>query len=299
MTDTPEITGKIAVVTGATSGIGLASVIALTKMGATVLAVGRSEVRCNEAKSKITYEVPEADFQFLMADLSSMEQVHRLARDIRRELSNRSIDRLDILVNNAGVYVDRYTRTLDGFELTMAVNHFAPFLLTHELLPLLLAGQAGRVITTSSDSHYNTWLDIRHIHKPILYNGLWAYKCSKLANVLFTTQFNRIYRSQGVRAFAVDPGLVSTDIGFKQTGRLARWVWQKRKDAGVPAEVPARTIAFLAGMSLDQYPDEDYWYNCHPKPASKQANRPDLALDLWEESVQSCIRENPIKRIHD
>jgi NAD(P)-dependent dehydrogenase (short-subunit alcohol dehydrogenase family) len=299
MTDTPELNGKIAVVTGATSGIGLASVIALTKMGATVLAVGRSDSRCTEAEKKIKQDVPDVDIRFLMADLSAMEQVRRLARDIRRELSNRSIDRLDILVNNAGVYVDRYTRTLDGFELTMAVNHFAPFLLTHELLPLLLAGPAGRVITTSSDSHYNTWLDIPHIHRPILYNGLWAYKCSKLANVLFTKQFNRIYRSQGVRAFAIDPGLVSTDIGFKQTGKLARWVWQKRKDAGVPAEIPARTIAFLAGMPLDHYPDQDYWYDCRPKPASKQANRQDLALDLWEESVKSCIRENPIKRIHD
>lgn len=168
----------------------------------------------------------------------------------------------------------------------MAVNHFAPFLLTNLLLDLFQNAGEGRVITISSDSHYRTWLDIDRLNHPLLYNGLWAYKCSKLANVLFTREFNRRYIANNVRAFAVDPGLVSTDIGFKQTGWLARKIWQMRKDAGVPAEVPAKTVVMLAGMPIDRQPDEDYWYDCQPKPASGQAMRSDLAHRLWDESAR-------------
>lgn len=277
---------KSIVITGASSGIGLACAVAQARTGARVIGVGRSEERCRLAEEKIRAEVPEAEIIFLLADLSSMDQVRQLAKDITKTLSDLGTNQLDVLVNNAGIYCDGYTHTPNGLEMTMAVNHFAPFLLTIELLPLLQASGDGRIITISSDSHFRTWLDIKKLNTPIFYHGLWAYKCSKLANVLFTTELNRRYRGTGIRAFAVDPGLVNTDIGFKGTGKFVNWVWQKRKNAGVPASVPARTVEMLATMPIERSPNDDYWYECKPKAASRQARNPDLARQLWEESIK-------------
>jgi NAD(P)-dependent dehydrogenase (short-subunit alcohol dehydrogenase family) len=286
MDEEKKLTGKNIVITGATSGIGFAAAKILVGMGANVLAVGRSEARCVKAKEQILAAHPGGQIDFLLADLSSMQSVRHLADEILARVRVFPSGQLDVLVNNAGTYCDSYTLTADGLEMTLAVNHFAPFLLTNLLLPALVDHEDGRVITVSSDSHYRTWLDLSRLNHPILYNGLWAYKCSKLANVLFTRELNRRFSARGLRALALDPGLVATEIGFKGTGRLARWIWQMRKDAGVPAEVPAEAIAHLASMEKNRNPQAEYWRFREPKPASAQAMRVDLARGLWQKSME-------------
>jgi retinol dehydrogenase-12 len=193
-----------------------------------------------------------------------------------------------VLVNNAGTYCGHKVITGDGVERTFAVNHLAPFLLTHLLLPILSASPLGRVITVSSDSHYHARIVPEKVSNPWFYFGLRAYSQSKLANVLFTAEFNRRNKTSSPRAFAVDPGLVNTDIGLKETGPLAGLAWKSRQRKGVKPEVPARTILHLAGGPSLQNSDEIYWKDSLPKQPNRSAFDPELARRLWEVSCKLC-----------
>jgi len=288
MTESTDLSGKTAVVTGATAGIGLQAVTALAGQGAFVIGVGRDPQRCLKAEASIRAVCPQAQVLYLLADLSKLDQVRTLAASVRQELHSRRLPVLDILVNNAGTYSARYSRTADGLELTLAVNHFAAFLLTRELLSLLTAASSGRIITVSSGSHFGAFIDLKRLNRPLIYNGLWAYKVSKLANVLFSLELNSRLRLAGTpaRAFALDPGLVNTEIGLKTGDRLSALVWKYRRRRGASPEVPAKMILYLASQAA--LPDDLYWRDCRPKTPSWQAQRPDLARQLWEISSQLC-----------
>jgi NAD(P)-dependent dehydrogenase (short-subunit alcohol dehydrogenase family) len=287
-----KLIGKKALVTGATSGIGLQTMRALAAEGADLIGVGRSALRCQAAREIILRDIPEARVLYLVADLAEMRQVRALAQQAQAALgagqAMAAAAPLDILVNNAGTYADRRRMTADGFEYTLAVNHFAPFLLTRLLYSCLAASASGRVITVSSDSHLRTWLNTARMNRPWVYNGLWAYKQSKLANVLFTAEFNRRAQGSAVCAYAIDPGLVNTEIGLKGTGAFSRWVWRWRQRSGVAPETPARTILFLACAEPAPARSDVYWYDCRPKQPSRQALRTDLAAALWDTSSRAC-----------
>jgi NAD(P)-dependent dehydrogenase (short-subunit alcohol dehydrogenase family) len=178
----------------------------------------------------------------------------------------------------------------------LAVNHLAPFLLTNELLSLLLAAPDGRVITVSSDSHYRTWIDLNRLNSPLPYIGLWAYKVSKLANVLFTLELNRRLTGSTVRAFAVDPGLVNTGIAEKGGPGLSRLVWRFRRSSGTPPEVPARTILYLAGAPIPKENAAFYWRDLEPVLPSRQARDGRMAQALWELSSRMVHLEQEEQR---
>jgi NAD(P)-dependent dehydrogenase (short-subunit alcohol dehydrogenase family) len=281
---------KIAVITGATSGIGYQTALTLLENGFEVIGIGRDPARCRCAEEKIRGHLPKAAVKYFIADLSRQSQVRAAAGDIKEYLAVRGIPTLDVLVNNAGTFADRYTPTEDGVEMTLAVNHIAPFLLTHELLPLIMAAPSGRVITVSSESHHNTWMDFNYLQRPLIYVSLWAYKVSKLANVLFSAEFNRRMTGVPVRAYAVDPGLVNTDIGLKGTSGFSQMIWKMRQRSGTGAELPAATIAHLCNGLLEDK-EALYWRNSRPGKASRQALNPNTASRLWEMSSQLCALE--------
>ncbi|MGE5598479.1 MAG: SDR family NAD(P)-dependent oxidoreductase [Bacteroidota bacterium] len=280
---------KTVVVTGATSGIGLAAARRLASMGCRIIGVGRDAARCAQAEAIVRAAAPEARVNYLIADLASQRQVRVLAAEIRRLLEADGAGRLDVLVNNAGMVSTWYTATEDGYETQFAVNHLAPFLLTHELLPLLRRTGCARVLVTSSGSHYGArmrWRDVMHRRG---YNCLLAYKQSKLANVLFTSEFNRrLGPGTGIRAYAVDPGLVDTAIGEKGTGGLVRWFWRLRRRGGVSPDEAAETIVRLAIEPVLEDPEAVYWKNCRPKRPSRYAEREDAGRRLWELSERLC-----------
>jgi NAD(P)-dependent dehydrogenase (short-subunit alcohol dehydrogenase family) len=288
MVESLSLHNQTAVITGTTAGIGFASALALAKNGARVIGVGRHPQRCAEAERLLRSASPSGQVRCLTADLSLQRQVRDLAVAIRSQLAEWGAEGLEILVNNAGTYSQSYRKTTEGIELTLAVNHLAPFLLTHELQPQLMAARGARVITVSSDSHYRTWLDPRRLNRPLLYLGLWAYKESKLANVLFTVEFNRRYAQFGLRAFAVDPGLVRTDIGLKGQPAFSRFIWRLRQRAGVEPETPARTILYLSSQPGFATTSAVYWYNCQPKQPSPQAINANTARELWQVSCALC-----------
>lgn len=281
-----NLNNKTVVVTGASAGIGWQCALDFCMAGARVIGIGRNPARCQDAEQKIRAQVPGANLYYLIADLTSQKQIHTCAEKISTLLKEKGLSALDVLVNNAGVYMGKKTFTEDGIETTFAVNHLAPFLLTHLLLPLLSKSSDGRVITVSSDSHYNTLLFPERAKNPPFYFGLFAYKASKLSNILFSYEFNHRYGQQKVRAFAVDPGLVNTDIGLKDTGGLAQWVWRRRQRLGVMPEVPSQTILYLADEPAENLSDSVYWHLCKPKNPARNATQPQLAKRLWAESCR-------------
>ncbi len=279
-----RLTEKTIIVTGGTSGIGLAAVHAFVAAGAFVLGVGRSQQRNQKAKQEILMDFPEGKLYYLLADLASQAQVRTLAKNISSLLAQNGIEKVDVLVNNAGMYMERKHRTEDGIEATFAVNHLAPFLLTHELLPLLMHADDGRVLIVSSYSHFTTPLNLNRIADPWPYFGLLAYKRSKLCNVLFTHEINRRY--QNVTAFAVDPGLVNTPIASKGDRGISHWVWRNRRKKGTSPEVPVRTLLFLAGKEEIDRSKGIYYKDSAPKQPSKKSENARLAAALWDLSCR-------------
>jgi NAD(P)-dependent dehydrogenase (short-subunit alcohol dehydrogenase family) len=285
-----NLQNKLIVVTGATSGIGLATVEALVRHGAAVIGVGRSAQRCRAAEQRLREVAPGASITFCVADLSLQSEVRRLAAEIRAAVAGLGRNHLDGLVNNAGAFTYWLSLTAEGFETQWAVNYLAPFLLTHELLPLLGAASSGaRVVTVSSESHAHTTLNWQDLQLLRRYNGLLAYQQTKLAGILFTAELNRRLGPAGrVRAFAADPGLVQTDIGFKGTPTLVRWVWRQRKNAGIPAAEAARGIVYLLGEDSLQDRPEVYWRHARPRRPDRRGLDAPAASRLWSVSERMC-----------
>lgn len=279
---------KNILVTGATSGIGYHAALKLAGKGANVIGTSRDAARCETARQRILSQYPQANIAYLVADLSSQSEIKYLADGVEKLLRKNSSTNLDVLMNNAGLVSDKKRFTEDGIEMTFAVNHLAPFLLTHLLLNTLSASPDSRVITVSSNSHYTTWFNPRRASNPGIYNLLWAYKVSKLSNVLFTAEFNRRNPQPNPHAYAVDPGLVNTDIGLKSSSSVVYWFWSLRQKNGTDADVPVRTIMHLASDRRENLDSHLYWKNSHPKQPSCAALNPDLAGRLWEESCRLC-----------
>jgi len=284
-----SLSGKSYVVTGATSGIGLATAAALVRQGAFVIGIGRSAERCQAAQARLQALNPNAKVACLVADLALQSQVRALRPAIQALLEAEGHPWLDGLVNNAGTFTYWLTFTPEGFETQWAVNHLAPFLLTQVLLPLLMAAPAARVVTVSSDSHYGGRLNWDDLQLRRHYNGLQAYENTKLANVLFTVEFNRLVGAQcAVRAFAADPGLVKTDIGLKGNPPLVRWIWQQRRSGGTPPERPAEGIVYLLSEPSLQGATEYYWKDGKAKRPKPQALDSVAATRLWAQSARMC-----------
>ena len=281
---------KTFAVTGATSGIGLAVADGLLRAGGTVIGTGRTADHCQGALDRLQRtHGSEARVAFLTSDLALQGEVRRLAQDIRSTLEAWGSAHLDALINNAATVPFWQTLTAEGIDMQWAVNHLAPFLLTHELLPQLRAASSGRVVIVSSGSHYGARLDWRDIQLLHHYSPLKAYGQTKLANVLFASEFNRRFSgSSHLRAFAADPGLVKTEIGFKSKSVLAKWAWSVRRRGGIEPERAAEGIVFLASEPSIQTSEEVYWKDCKPKTPSPYARNPQVARQLWDLSAQMC-----------
>ena len=272
---------KTAVVTGATSGIGLSTVKRLVGRDVCVIGIGRDENRCKAAKEEVLRYAPLAEVEYILSDLSTTRGVRDAAAQVKVLTG-----RVDLLIHCAGTVSSWFVSTSEGFELQFAVNHLAPFLLTLELMDCLEKSDDARVLVVSSASHYHTrvrWEDImmrRH------YSCLAAYKQSKLLNVLFIKELARRYPS--VTGFAVDPGLVNTSIGLKGTRGIERAVWKWRMSRGVAPDVPAGHLAVLACDPAFSGKSGGYWKDGRelaPSPAARDERE---AERLWALSEKLC-----------
>ncbi len=275
---------KTVVVTGATSGIGFAVCAALMKNGYRVIGIGRSDENCALAKEKLEQEAPEGDAVFFRADLMQLGEVRRVAKDIKALLERVSGGRLDALVNNAGCVRSWYMTTAEGYEQQFALNHLAGFFLTHELLKNLIKA-GGMILMTSSGSHKYTRINWNDIMYEKRYSPLYAYKQSKLCNLLFAFGLNERYAGQGVRAYGIDPGLVRTEIGSKNTGKLVGAFWQRRKKHGVDPAEPAEI--YLALITSATIPAGLYYSIAGAQKTSREVTKQN-ADSLFELSEKLC-----------
>ncbi len=284
-----DLAGKTMVVTGATSGIGLAAASELAGRGARVIGLGRSERKAEEARGAILARHPGARLTFFLGDLSSQREVRALGEQVRQFADDETGGKIDVLLNNAGMVANWYTASEDGYELQFAVNHLAPFLLTHLLLAQLQAAPAARVVTVSSRSHRRGRMHWEDVMLRKRYNTLRAYDQSKLANVLFTLEFNRrMGPGARVRTYAADPGLVNTEIGLKGTSGIVRWVWDFRRKKGADPSEGAATAVFLAADPAVEGAVEPYWKDCKPVAPGARALDAGDAKRLWELSERLC-----------
>ncbi len=284
---------RMVVITGATSGIGFETARALTGRGIYVIGIGRSPEKCTEAKQQILEEEKEADshFQFVIADLSSLKSVSLAAQQIEYSLSKNNVNHIDVLINNAGTVSSRRIETAEGNELQWTVNHLSAFYLTYLLLPLLKKSKDARILTISSDSHRGARIHWKDPNFKKGYNTLRAYKQSKLANVLFTYHLNRVLGSnQSIKACAIDPGLVKTEIGHKNTKGIVSWIWslrQKNRSAVSPRK-GASTSIYLATTDKADLKAGSYWKNCRPIKSSRYSYNRQAAERLWALSEEMC-----------
>ena len=270
---------KICVVTGATSGIGAATALELARQGARVLLVGRNRARCASSVARIRRQTGNASVEFRVANLASMAEVRRLAEELRQ-----TCPRVDVLVNNAGGYfLGPRKITLEGYELTFALNHLAYFLLTHLLLEPLQASPSARVVNLASQAHEKGAIDFQDLEGLLGYDGFKAYAQSKLANVLFTYELARQLAGTKVTANAVHPGSVATHFG-KNNGWLRFWIRRLLKRSELTAAQGAETVVYLASAPEVEGVTGKYFVNKRAVESSPSSHDPDLAQRLWQVS---------------
>src|SRR5262245_29474795 len=194
-------------VTGATDGIGLETARQLLALGWRVLVHGRNPQRAKSAAQTLAQARPAAAVEPVWGDFSRMSEVVLLAAQVRERAPA-----LDVLLNNAGVFENRRHLTDDGLELTTAVNHFAPFLLTHHLLAAVSSAPAGRIVNVASMAHQGGRLDLDDLTFARGYGGYAVYSASKLANILFTAELAKRLAGTTVTTNCLHPGVIGTKL---------------------------------------------------------------------------------------
>lgn len=297
--DLKDLHDTVCLVTGANSGIGKETAKGLVRLGAHVVMVCRNPERGRDAQAEIQAvaqkaQPSQADATDLrIADLGVQDEVYRLGESLRADY-----DRLDILVNNAGVLLDNREETADDLERTFAVNHLAPFLLTHLLLPLLkeAAGRTAeaRVVTVSSEAHRGYSMDFDDLNAEDSYGTVQSYGQSKLANILFTHELARRLRDTGVTANCVHPGVVDTNI-WRGSGwlpslvRLFTWFY---KD---PDEAADSVLYVAASRELDGQTGQ-YFKEREPVNPSPEAYDEKAAARLWRMSLEMTGLEESVEQ---
>lgn len=279
---------SLVVVTGANSGVGFETARMLAQAGRPVLMVCRSWQRGDAARERILEELPAAEIQLEVCDLASLGQVRELVGRLEERLDREGRD-VGALVNNAGLYRAHLERTEDGFERTLAVNH-----LSHVLLTLLLENRlrrpGARVVNVSSGGHRGGRLDRRPVDEIFRgegsYNGWKAYADSKLAQVLFTRELHRRWGPDGMSAFAVHPGVLSTAIWDRNRtlGMMIAKLAKRFMDSPtVGGDAVARLVQdpAVASASGGYFQKRD---RAEPAPPAKDQ---ELAREVWNASVRA------------
>ena len=269
--------GKVALVTGGTSGIGKATAMALAAMGADVVVVGRDRERGERAAEEIRAQTG-GRVDLALADLSSQAEVRNLAEEFRRRY-----DRLDVLVNNAGLVQSTRTETVDGLESTFATNHLAPFLLTNLLLDVLKGSAPSRIVTVSSEAERWGNIDFDDLQSKKRYRGFPVYGMTKLANIMFTYELPERLQGTGVTATCMHPGAVNTRFGTNNTGPMTI-LFRLFKPLMRTPEQGADTVIWLASSPEVEGVSGRYYVDRKPVEPKKIANDPDARRRLWKES---------------
>lgn len=272
---------SVMIVTGATNGIGLVSAHELARTGATVVLVGRNPQRIESAIAQIQSDVPDAKLDSFAADLSRISEVQLLANYITD-----TYDRVDVLLNNAGAFFQSQQVTAEGIEMTFALNHMAPFVLTNLLMRSLRASAPARVINVSSAAHQGAAIDIRDIHAPKRYSGWKAYAQSKLCNLLFTYELAERLQDSDVTVNALHPGFVKTGFGQGTPSTFSAFFGFLQQYFAITPEQGAATSIYLATSPAVASTTGRYYVNKQAVPSSRASYDYTMRRQLWDLSTQ-------------
>ena len=269
--------GKVVMITGANSGIGKATTIALAKMDATIVMVCRNFDTGHKAQEEIKGLTGNDNIDLFQCDLASQAEIRRLVEQFKKKYT-----KLDVLINNAGIVLSKRTECIEGFEMNFAVNYLAPFLLTNLLLELLIESAPSRIINVSSEVHRNAKLDFDDLQCNKDYGAFKTYGKSKLALLLFTYELSRRLKGKGVTVNAVHPGVVKTNLGRDQSyfAQLFTKIFFKSPEKG------AQTSVYLASSQEVQNITGKYFANKAPKKSSEESYNIENAKRLWDISIK-------------
>lgn len=275
---------KQIVLTGGNAGIGYETAKGLAACGHDIIITVRSTVKGEEAVERIKADCENAKVTFVVVDLSDFASIRNGAHEIGEKMS-----RIDVLIHNAGTFQSSHHVNDAGIEMTFMVNHIAPFYMTQLLLPLLKASDENRIVNMNSDSHYQASFDSDNLNLDRKYNGIRAYARSKLANLLFTYEFERQNPHNHISIYGVHPGLINTDIGAKDASFIHRLLWNLY--SAIRGKTPAEgadTSIYLAVEQREQLTSGTYWDDRMIRKSSRVSYNEQHARILWEKSMAIC-----------
>ena len=275
-----NMNGRICLVTGGTNGIGKSTAQALAGMGATVIIVGRDAQKTSKVVKEIRAASGNPRVRSMLADLSSQQEIRRLADEFKNSYAH-----LHVLINNAGAVFMKRQLSVDGIEMTFALNHLAYFLLTNLLLDTLKASAPARIINVSSGAHTSGKIEFDNLQGKRVYSPR-VYEDSKLANILFTLELARRLEGTGVTANALHPGFTATGFAKNNGKAIAALV---SIFAPLVARSPAKgaeTSIYLASSSSVEGITGKYFHNSRELPAASQATDMVVARKLWDRSAE-------------
>lgn len=285
--------GKICLITGGTNGIGKATAQALARMGAMVVIVGRDAQKTSRVVEEIRAASGNKNVDSLLADLSSQEEVRRLADEFQRKYPQ-----LHVLLNNAGGTFLKRQLSVDGIEMTFALNHLAYFLLTNLLLDRMKASAPARIINVSSDAHSGGKIEFDNLQGERSYSSFGPYGNSKLANILFTTELSRRLEGTGVTVNALHPGLVNTGFGRNNPGILMKIMGAIIPLIARSPEKGAETSVFLTSSPEVQNISGKYFVDCKVTQPAPQAADRTVAEKLWGVSAEMVhLADIPLAKV--
>jgi NAD(P)-dependent dehydrogenase (short-subunit alcohol dehydrogenase family) len=272
--------GKKCLITGATSGIGEAIALALAQKGAEVIIVSRNEEKCARIVSQIQEQSGNSAITYFQADLSSQQAIRLLAAEVNKKYST-----LDVLVNNAGAFFWKRRESVDGIEMTFALNHLNYFLLTNLLLDLLRKTPSARIVNTSSGSHNNQVIDFNDLQLKKNYLHFRAYGKSKLANLYFTYELSRRLNGSGITVNAFSPGFTKSNIS--KEGNLAAQIFMPLTNIfSNPTEQGADSGVYLASSPEVESITGKYYFERKSIPSSDISYDEVTAQRLWNISEE-------------
>ncbi len=277
--------GKQVLITGATDGIGKQAALEIAGMGAAVTLVGRNESKTRAVCSEIQAQTGSEQIDWLLGDLSSMQEVRRIADEFRARHN-----RLDVLLNNAGAVFSEFRRSADGFEMTFALNHLSYYLLTHLLLDMLraTAGDQGeaRIINVSSMAHQNATMRLDNLREASGYSFMNSYGASKLMNVLFTYELARRLEDAPITVNAVHPGLVRTRFGHDTARVWSFLIKVLQRFFAISPQKGAETLVYLATSPDAAGISGKYWVKKRQKQSSDNSYDREQQRQLWQYSAE-------------
>ncbi len=290
MTTSHSMGGKICLVTGATSGMGKETALGLARLGATVVLVGRDATKAKQTQQEITRQSGNENIDVMLADLSSQQEVRKLAEEFKAKYSH-----LHVLVNNAGAVFGKRETTVDGLEMTFALDHLAYFLLTDLLLDTIKASAPARIINISSQAQGVGKIDFDDLQGEKNYGffGFKAYGQAKLANVMFTYELARRLEGTGVTVNAVGPGPVATNFGASFNKGIFGAITRVAMRGAKTSADAAKTAIWLASDPALQNTTGRFYYELRELRSSKLSHNVAIQKRLWQVSEE--LTKTPVR----